>query len=1721
MKGDKEKNSLFIQDISSNDKDYTISIFRYFFSLYIEKKEYKSFIKFILIFIETIQLISYAFSSLHYNSWKIELKSIKIISTIIGGFRLSVLIQYIDYKIYTAILYLLIALIFAFCLIVVLQILFIDSSSKIYNFSTNIIRITIDLGAIMFYIPVIETILMPIKCVNGQVFGVKNGEECVEGIYYIKVILGIICSILFSGWCIFLINFSFYPFQKLDSTIRISSNNDILIIIMKLFAVLQNLLITNEYLSITILLLISIIMFFSCYNESTYNNNKIEIFITIKNLTLFWTYFVLLFSKLFETIITKGYLYLLLFGYPIVIYLSIVIYREKYFSSIYYTGNINNLNDYIKKALFYMSLIDSFIERNRNMRIGNENEGQRSIILLKGNIKFHAQACMEKDCPLKKFMCNEGNFNTQRQCLLNYMNIFFNIGLKLFPKNIYILMLYIQFNYSKKFNLNTVQTNLLFLKTLKCTIKEKYIIYCLEQNIRYNYDNGFEYNIDNNKDNDSQSDIIEQKYQNLKYLIENSIKLFGEFWGLFATNITSNINTSKLYSLGKKLNIYLKEINNIWENELKNRTISNEYQAIVQLYSKFLQEILWDRKKSKDVYKKLNSESLNNFLINDNKKLKEEKNTYEANIQNLINNQDYILLADSDEKGICKIIQCSASFSHLLSYQKYDLIGKPLEIIFPNVLIRQYCKYIEEFIKSIHNGENNQKNLSYQENDTNKNIRLILVKSRKGYIFPLFVYLSILDDNDYSNSIIIKMKMEGKESKSEYAYYILSNPELTVENISSSALNLGLTLDLLKKYVIKIDILIRTENDTDLNIYEKYNNYIEEPKKITWVFPNVIYPKDNTYQKKEEEIEELIEKSNKKKFNLQLRAFKIKDTEDVCLLFKITEITVKNYKKKLNNDLFIPKNNKNLIMFDLLSLNYIRAFVVKIKSGFRNFRNLEQEKEKEKEIINENKMENQRTKKRKKSTGIEEQESSEESEKNKFNIILTKEKIIELQVHNYIEIKNFLNSLPVYGSDVVLEKFRPNGEKYSASKIAESLLNIQINNFCKRVDEKLHLDQNLKRKKNKNMNSNNINVESPQSLNINNYLFSSNSSQSSASAQPNSSSQGDELNKGITSDGGATLANVFKANTVKYIRFLVTFIFIISFILILIVFLIVYRHVDKLRVKLEFLQRAFTILNDILYSKYFLTEGVIANIFPMYLPVMIFGGKKNFFDDIKKELGFYRKEFTEAYNAFSSNDLCEEFKDFMANTKIIITTLTVDKKENLTLLFNSGMTRIPASINNLENDENSIVMNNRDTYELMYNLINEYYFNWRKAVLILLDDTLKSIELRIPLMLITLCYLFVSIVILFIFIKLLSNFSIDRERPINLFLTLKKQVFENLKNSAENFSNKLLNKFFGNEDNEEESQQDYQSNIQQNDINIVKFKSANEYNLSIKRAFSFLNIILIIIIFVSINFLYFLIVFLDFESRMKSVYQFISLLDKNNKAQTHLLLSLNIFKSFLFNKDIPILGETDTKFKFFETFLTLTDRFEDSIIFTSRTTNYFMTGSYINKYDQYFKGDFSELINQEYYHQNEHYLYHKIKNGIKPIIMRVFEIMNYFFIKYCNTTKKNNFNDNSDPDTGISFILKGSEFKLYEMNMLLKVTVRAWYKGILDIMIKSYSSFQNDGNFIFIIFFIGLVVFIILYYTIIWKMYEEKLNALLKGSEDLITLIPQEIKNIIIEKLNE
>ena len=69
----------------------------------------------------------------------------------------------------------------------------------------------------------------------------------------------------------------------------------------------------------------------------------------------------------------------------------------------------------------------------------------------------------------------------------------------------------------------------------------------------------------------------------------------------------------------------------------------------------------------------------------------------------------------------------------------------------------------------------------------------------------------------------------------------------------------------------------------------------------------------------------------------------------------------------------------------------------------------------------------------------------------------------------------------MHASDVSLERFRPNGEKYSAGKITEPLIKITISNFYQTFENKYHLEYNFKKNINKFSFIKDNQIESPKS----------------------------------------------------------------------------------------------------------------------------------------------------------------------------------------------------------------------------------------------------------------------------------------------------------------------------------------------------------------------------------------------------------------------------------------------------------------------------------------------------------------------------------------------------------------------------------------------------------------------------------------------------------------
>ena len=62
-----------------------------------------------------------------------------------------------------------------------------------------------------------------------------------------------------------------------------------------------------------------------------------------------------------------------------------------------------------------------------------------------------------------------------------------------------------------------------------------------------------------------------------------------------------------------------------------------------------------------------------------------------------------------------------------------------------------------------------------------------------------------------------------------------------------------------------------------------------------------------------------------------------------------------------------------------------------------------------------------------------------------------------------------------------------------------------------------------------------------------------------------------------------------------------------------------------------------------------------------------------------------------------------------------------------------------------------------------------------------------------------------------------------------------------------------------------------------------------------------------------------------------------------------------------------------TKDVFFDTLIEVSNNYEESIIHITQSYT-FLSGEYFQKYAQYLQGDFSELLDQEYYFKNSYWI---------------------------------------------------------------------------------------------------------------------------------------------------
>ena len=339
------KNIYYNQEISSEEKSFKTKVYNFFYLMINEKNQTSVITLYILHILEIIQLISFAFDEPHLMTWKVPYQRIQIINVILGAVRINPIILYYFSPMFSFIFYAVVLLNFILMLIIIMQVINRKNNSKIYNGLLIITHILISPLTIFLFIPINEIFLIAFRCLM-----INKIYKCWTKFHYIISTLGVISSFSFILYLTFLNYFCFNPFQHEQTSVKLNPNIDIILIII----------------------------------------------LNLRNSLIFWTYFILLLAKCCEDTTINGLIYLLILGYPIIIFCSIIFYKDYKIEFNYKQSSFNNISSCISKTRFLIILINSFINDNRNNLKYNEKGNQKNDILLKGVIKIHTEKFIQK-----------------------------------------------------------------------------------------------------------------------------------------------------------------------------------------------------------------------------------------------------------------------------------------------------------------------------------------------------------------------------------------------------------------------------------------------------------------------------------------------------------------------------------------------------------------------------------------------------------------------------------------------------------------------------------------------------------------------------------------------------------------------------------------------------------------------------------------------------------------------------------------------------------------------------------------------------------------------------------------------------------------------------------------------------------------------------------------------------------------------------------------------------------------------------------------------------------------------------------------------------------------------------------------------------------------------------------------------------------------------------
>ena len=627
-----------------------------------------------------------------------------------------------------------------------------------------------------FYLPLLRILLSFWECDENGNNTIVNDIKCYSGIFYLYGCIGIICSLILIVFTYFF-TITFYHnnlFSTNQANIKISSTQDLHLLICKTIGVVIHIFVVNEHSSLSqwivgvIYIMLSFFSFYTYYSGRNYINQTLLRLMLITLAINVWANVVLIINKALETTQYSGGLGLFFMG-DILIIICLCLMEMSYLTIDYLCKTDLNQAETLRK----INLLLAFIE--------DEKIDRSKELVLKGYIYLYEENCPTVNCPLKRLLQHEGDIKDQIKNLLLHIEVLFLKAIDKYPTDTRIRISYAFFllmRLKKKYHAIIQLEN---VENLKSTLEDEFLQYKFRKYLN-DYDDQL---LLKSKTERNDTIIFKKEFLTFKSKIKKVSLTYSEFWSVLLFSNKSEIE--HLNKIGKEISNGMKEIKEIFS--LLQKINPNDKNTLV-FYIDYLLCVANDKENGRK-YKQIlyNSNRSEKDISNYLNKPNEIFSITPTNIVTSDVNQYLVCSSQPESFGV--ITNISLGLCLMLGFRRNDLIGKKYDIIMPDLFIKRHTDLL---VKTAEGYRKEIVDLIYEGDKMEKVTKMVFLINKSKYLVPITLQVGIIPNEAFDFSFLAKVVLTdtnlNESGNFQNDCYVMTNSDFVIQYFTSNAITL-------------------------------------------------------------------------------------------------------------------------------------------------------------------------------------------------------------------------------------------------------------------------------------------------------------------------------------------------------------------------------------------------------------------------------------------------------------------------------------------------------------------------------------------------------------------------------------------------------------------------------------------------------------------------------------------------------------------------------------------------------------------------------------------------------------------------------------------------------------------------------------------------------------------------------------------------------------------